>query len=40
MSGWFCGPRVQEIIAKELKLKMEDILLEKDGSTILFGRTK
>ena len=38
--GGFCGPRVQEIIAKELKLKMEDILLEKDGSTILFGRTK
>lgn len=38
--GGFCGPRVQEIIAKELKLKMEDILLEKDGSIILFGRTK
>ena len=38
--GGCCGPRVQEIIAKELKLKMEDILLEKDGSTILFGRTK
>lgn len=38
--GGFCGPRVQEIIAKELNVKMEDIFLEKDGSVILFGRTK
>ncbi|MBP1889120.1 glycerol-3-phosphate dehydrogenase [Clostridium moniliforme] len=38
--GGFCGPKVQEIIARELKLNMEDINLEKDGSYILVGKTK
>ncbi len=38
--GGFCGPRVQEIIARELNIPMEDIELDKDGSYILIGRTK
>ncbi len=38
--GGFCGPRVQEIIARELKVPMEDIVQESDGSYILIGRTK
>ena len=38
--GGFCGPRVQEIIARELNIPMESIALEKDGSYILIGKTK
>lgn len=38
--GGFCGPKVQEIIARELGIKMEDIHQEKDGSYILVGKTK
>lgn len=38
--GGFCGPRVQEIIARELNIKMEDVVQEKDGSYILLGKTK
>lgn len=38
--GGFCGPRVQEIIARELNIPMEDIELDKDGSYILIGKTK
>lgn len=38
--GGFCGPRVQEIIARELNIPMESISLEKDGSYILIGKTK
>jgi|GEM_PF-5401902 len=38
--GGFCGPRVQEIIARELYVSMEDIVQESDGSYILIGRTK
>ena len=38
--GGFCGPKVQEIIARELKIPMEDIYQEKDGSYILVGKTK
>lgn len=38
--GGFCGPRVQEIIARELNIKMEEVLLEKENSVILYGRTK
>ena len=36
----FCGPRVQEIIARECNVALEDIVLEKDGSYILTGKTK
>ena len=38
--GGFCGPKVQQIIARELEKPLEDIVLEKDGSYILTGRTK
>ncbi|MEG2017682.1 MAG: NAD(P)/FAD-dependent oxidoreductase [Clostridium sp.] len=38
--GGFCGPRVQEIIARELNIPIEDIELDKDGSYILIGKTK
>ena len=38
--GGFCGPRVQEIIARELGIDQAAVLLEQAGSTILTGRTK
>jgi len=38
--GGFCGPRVQEIIAREYNIPLESVELEKDGSYILVGRTK
>ncbi|WP_418718176.1 NAD(P)/FAD-dependent oxidoreductase [Candidatus Allofournierella merdipullorum] len=38
--GGFCGPRVQEIIARELRLDQAEVMLEQAGSTILTGRTK
>ena len=38
--GGFCGPKVQEILARELDKPLEDIMLEKNGSYILTGRTK
>ena len=36
----FCGPRVQHILARELDRPLESIMLEKEGSYILTGRTK
>jgi len=36
----FCGPRVQHILARELNRPLEKIMLEKEGSYILTGRTK
>ena len=38
--GGFCGPRVQEILARELNRKIEEIVLEKKNSYILTGKTK
>jgi len=38
--GGFCGPRVHEIIARELGMDQEDVLKDKAGSVILFGETK
>lgn len=38
--GGFCGPRVQEIIARETGTNIEDILLDKKGSYIISGKTK
>ncbi|MBW6409929.1 NAD(P)/FAD-dependent oxidoreductase [Clostridium weizhouense] len=38
--GGFCGPRVQEIIARESGVKLEEVVQEKDGSYILTGKTK
>lgn len=38
--GGFCGPRVQEIISRELAVNMEDVVQERANSTILYGRSK
>lgn len=38
--GGFCGPRVQEIISRELNIPLENIVLEKDGSYILTGKSR
>lgn len=38
--GGFCGPRVQEIMARELGVSPESIPLEEPGSYILTGETK
>lgn len=37
--GGFCGPRVQEILARELGVEPKDIPLEEPGSYILTGET-
>ncbi len=38
--GGFCGPRVQEIIARETGMNIEDVLLDKNNSYIIVGKTK
>lgn len=38
--GGFCGPRVQEILSRELGLPMEQILMDQPGTYILTGQTK
>lgn len=38
--GGFCGPRVQEIIARELGIPPTEICLEQDGSWLLACETK
>lgn len=38
--GGFCGPRVQEILARELNLKLDEVVLEQKDSYILTGETK
>lgn len=38
--GGFCGPRVQEIIARELNIELDEVVQEKYGSNILYGKTK
>ncbi len=38
--GGFCGPRVQEILARELNVSLEEIVLDKKNSYILTGETK
>lgn len=38
--GGFCGPRVQEIIARELGVSQQEVLQDKAGSRIIFGQTK
>lgn len=37
--GGFCGPRVLEIISRELGMDPVDVLLDKEGSYILTGKT-
>ena len=38
--GGFCGPRVLEILARELNRPLTDIVLDKKNSYILIGETK
>ena len=38
--GGFCGPRVQEILARELGRELDKIVLDKKGAYILIGKTK
>ena len=38
--GGFCGPRVQEIIARELNMSLEDVMQDSTDSYILTGATK
>lgn len=38
--GGFCGPRVQQIIARELGIAAKDVALDRDGMTLLYGPTK
>ena len=38
--GGFCGPKVQEIIARELNVPLEEVVKEKKHSYILTGKTK
>ena len=38
--GGFCGPKVQQILARELNKPLEEIVLEKNSSYILTGKTK
>ncbi len=38
--GGFCGPRVHEIIARELGLPQQDVLKDRAGSYIITGKTK
>ena len=37
--GGFCGPRVHEIIARELGLPKEQVLMDEEGSWLLCGET-
>ena len=38
--GGFCGPRVLEIMSRELGIDRKDILQDKDGTIIITGETK
>ncbi|HAS79903.1 MAG TPA: FAD/NAD(P)-binding oxidoreductase, partial [Fusobacteriaceae bacterium] len=38
--GGFCGPKIQEILARELGKSLEEIVLDKADSYILTGETK
>lgn len=38
--GGFCGPKVLELIARELNIQPEDVVMEKEGTFILTGETK
>ena len=38
--GGFCGPRVQEILSRELGIPMDKVLMDQPGTYILTGETK
>ena len=38
--GGFCGPRVQEIIARELGVPQQDVMQDRAGMAVILGETK
>ena len=38
--GGFCGPRVVEILARELNMKLEDVLKDYENSNLIVSKTK
>ena len=38
--GGFCGPRVQEIIARELGVPQQDVMQDRAGTAVILGETK
>ena len=38
--GGFCGPRVQEILARELNISPVDVPMDSEGTYVLIGETK
>lgn len=38
--GGFCGPRVLEILVRELKISPEEVFMDKDGSFIVLGSNR
>jgi glycerol-3-phosphate dehydrogenase len=36
--GGFCGPRVTQIIARELGIPVEEVLKERQGSELYFKK--
>ncbi|WP_042276261.1 NAD(P)/FAD-dependent oxidoreductase [[Clostridium] dakarense] len=38
--GGFCGPKVVEIIARELNISVEDVLKDYEGSNMVVGKVK
>ncbi len=38
--GGFCGPRVQQIIARELGVPQEQVMMDRAGTAIITGETK
>ncbi len=38
--GGFCGPKVHEIIARELGMKQQDVLMDEEGSYIITSEIK
>lgn len=38
--GGFCGPKVIEILARELKIDVEDVLKDYENSNTVLGKSK
>ena len=38
--GGFCGPRVQQIIARELRITQEAVMIDSAGTAVITGETK
>ena len=40
LPGGLCGPRVQAIIARELGIPQQEVLMDQDGTYLITGETK